>query len=423
MQWAAKPVRARGLVALTLLLALGLATPAAGPAPAPAGAPLTELRALWVLRTSLTDPVRIDRLVRHAAESGFNALFVQVRARGDAFYAGGPEPRGAGIRPGFDPLRHTIDAARAARLRVHVWLNLNLVASAVTLPTDPAHIVRAHPEWLMVPRELAPALVRLSPSDPRYLSRLAAWTAARLARHEGLFASPITPEAARYLEGIAADLTTRYPVDGVHLDYVRYPSTSFDYSAAALAAFRASLLPALAPADRARLDARLARDPLVYADTFPQRWITFRQLRVTDLVARIRGAVQRARPGVTLSAAVFPDPDDAAANKLQDWRNWAERGLVDAFCPMAYTTSLPHFSRQIGVASRAVAPQALWAGIGAYRLTPAQTVTHIAAARQQGARGVVLFSYDSLVEAPGRSRLFDIGRSAFVPARAAAGRD
>ena len=63
----------------------------------------------------------------------------------------------------------------------------------------------------------------------------------------------------------------------------------------------------------------------------------------------------------------------------------------------------------------------MWAGIGAYRLTPAQTIDHIAAARRNGAAGVVLFSYDSLVESTARDPLGAIGRVAFAPSRADAG--
>lgn len=408
--------RSVSCAALLALLHIGLP---GGSSAAQAPPPL-ETRALWVLRTSLTSPDRIDRLVREAANSGFNTLFLQVRARGDAFYAGGIEPTGAGVAAGFDPLAHGLRSARAAGLRVHVWINVNLVASAVTVPTERSHVVRAHPEWLMVPRELGASLARRDPRDPSYVATLAWWTRKRRDRVEGLYASPVAPGAAKYLEDLVRDLVRRYPVDGVHLDYVRFPSTEFDYSASALAAFRESVRPDLTPAERTRLDARLARDPLVYANTFPQRWTEFRRLRLADLVARIRGAVRAERPDALLSAAVYPDPEQAAAHKLQDWASWARRGLIDAVCPMAYTTSLPQFRRQIVAASRAADPQPLWAGIGAYRLTPAATAAHIAAARRSGARGIVLFSYDSLVDAPRRDSLGDIGRAAFTPARASA---
>lgn len=379
-----------------------------------------ETRALWVLRTSLTSADRIDRLVRSARAAGFNTLFLQVRARGDAFYGGGVEPRGAGVPAGFDPLAHALRAARAAGLATHVWVNVNLVASAAAPPRDPSHLVRTHPEWLMVPRELAPALAGLSPRDPRYVARLAEWTRRRSSRIEGLYASPVPVEAARYLEGIVGDLAARYPFDGLHLDYVRYPSAEFDHSPAALAAFRASVAPELGARDRARLDARLAREPLVYADNFPARWAQFRRTRLADLVARLRAAVRASRPAAIISAAVYPEQKDAVDDRLQDWPDWARRGLVDVFCPMAYTTDLDRFSLQIQTAGRLAAPRALWAGIGAYRLTPARTVEHIAAARQAGAHGVVLFSYDSLTEPPRPGALERIGRLAFAAERAAA---
>src|SRR5690606_39203711 len=52
-----------------------------------------EVRALWVTRASLTTPAAIDALVSSARASGFNTLLVQVRGRGDAYFAGGLEPR------------------------------------------------------------------------------------------------------------------------------------------------------------------------------------------------------------------------------------------------------------------------------------------------------------------------------------------
>jgi uncharacterized lipoprotein YddW (UPF0748 family) len=371
-----------------------------------------------VLRGSLTTPEKIDRLVAAASHAGFNKLFLQIRGRGDAYYASTLEPRGVAIAPRFDPLGHAVAAARAAGLRVHVWFNVNLIASPNILPSDRAHIVYAHPEWLMVPRPLAADLARIPPRDPRYLSKLVDWTKKNAAGVEGLYASPIVPDAARHVEAVVTDIVTRYPVAGVHLDYIRYPSPLFDHSQAALAGFRASLVRELPAAERQRLDARLRHDPLVYADTFPDRWTTYRRLRLADLVARVRGAVRHARPDALVTAAVIPDAREAYEHKLQDWPDWARRGLIDAFCPMTYTASLQTFNRQVAAARQAAAPRPVWAGIGAYRLTAEQTVDHFAAAREAGAAGIVLFSYDSLAEQPNRDLLGNIGRSAFAPRRA-----
>src|SRR4029078_3466365 len=51
----------------------------------PSGGSPEEVRALWVLRTSLTTPASIEGLVRTAHDHGFNTLLVQVRGRGDAY--------------------------------------------------------------------------------------------------------------------------------------------------------------------------------------------------------------------------------------------------------------------------------------------------------------------------------------------------
>ncbi len=372
----------------------------------------SEVRALWVQRASITSPDQITRLVRDARASGFNTLLVQVRGRGDAYFTQGLEPRPPTLanQPAtFDPLGQTLTAAHAAGLRVHAWLNVNLIASVTLPPTDRTHVMHKHPEWLMVPRALAPGLLTRNAHDPVYLARPSAWTRAHANSVEGLFTSPIPVDAAHYVENVITDLVDRYPVDGVHLDYIRYPTADFDYSALALAAFRDSMQADLTAAERTRLDARLARDPLIYTNTFPERWQLYRRTRLTDLVARIRGAVKRARPQAMLTAAVKPDIRDAFESRLQDWQDWAARGLLDAICPMAYTPDLGRFSLAVQGAARAAVPQPLWAGIGAYRLDSAETVSHIRAARAAGARGIALFSYDSL-SAP---ELRTIGRAAF----------
>ena len=47
-----------------------------------------EVRALWVVRTSLTSPQAIEDMVVAAKQSGFNTLLVQVRGRGDSYFVG-----------------------------------------------------------------------------------------------------------------------------------------------------------------------------------------------------------------------------------------------------------------------------------------------------------------------------------------------
>lgn len=93
---------------------------------------------------------------------------------------------------------------------------------------------------------------------------------------------------------------------------------------------------------------------------------------------------------------------------------WLENRWIDVVCPMAYTPDASVFASQIASVRRAAGNQAVWAGIGAYRLSPAQTVENIETARRLGASGIVLFSYDSLVPR-GLDYLGSVGRAAFSP--------
>jgi uncharacterized lipoprotein YddW (UPF0748 family) len=403
-------MRALPLVAVIAVWS-GLVVGRGQPAPA-------EVRGLWVVRTSLSSPASVAQVVRDAKQTGFNTLLVQVRGRGDAYYASAIEPRAAALAkqpPDFDPLREVITAARAAGLKVHAWVSVNLIASAHELPASPDHVVNRHPDWLMVPRALAQDLRSVDPASPAYVGKIARWTRAQ-PDVEGIFVSSAHPMAAAHTAAVIADLARRYDVDGIHLDYVRYPSADFDYSRETLDQFRASVVPDLAPAERDRLDRRLPIDAMAYTDMFPIRWAAFRRSRLTSLVMRVRTAVRAARTDAVLSAAVHPDAQEAFDRRLQDWRLWAENRLVDVVCPMAYTTDAEVFSAQVQEASRIAPPGALWAGIGAYRLPAAQVAANIGVVRKAGAAGFVLFSYESLGESQGSAAdyLGEVGRSAFA---------
>lgn len=383
-----------------------------------------EVRGLWVVRTALTSAASIARMVEGAEAAGFNTLLVQVRGRGDAYYQGGLEPRAealAAAAPGFDPLATTIAAARARGLRVLAWINVNLVASAQDLPLQPAHMVNRSPEWLMVPRALAQELSAASPDSPGFVGRIARWTRANSHVVEGLYASPAQPGAADHIVSVAADIARRYEIDGVHFDYLRYPGAEFDYGRATLNGFRAAVAGDLPAATTRALDARLPDDALAWVDAMPARWDEFRRTKLTTLVHRLRASVLAARPRALVTAAVVADADQARRAKMQDWRRWLDLGVLDVACPMAYTPEDAVFERQIASAVESTTTGAIWAGIGAYRLTPEQTVARIATARRAGAEGVVLFSYDSLVEATPATYLHDVGRGAFPDTRPAPG--
>jgi uncharacterized lipoprotein YddW (UPF0748 family) len=384
-----------------------------------------ETRALWVQRGSLATPQSIATLVKSARDHGFNTLLVQVRGRGEAYYLGGVEPRATELlrqADGFDPLATVLEAGHAAGLRVHAWMNVNLISSAVELPSAREHLIYRHPAWLMVPRDIGQQLAKVEPESPGYVGTLARWTRTQSAEIEGLYASPIIPEAADYIDSIVRTVVRRYPVDGMHFDYARYPNDRFDYSRLAIREFRAFVRNQLPESTRRALDAQEQDDLFAYPDSLPDQWREFRVSRMTGLINRLHATVKRERGDALVSVAVVPDVRDAERHRLQNWGAWAQTGLVDVVCPMAYATEASQFAEQIADARAAAGSRPVWAGIGSYRLSPKETIDNIQTARRLGANGIVLFSYDNLINSrqSASDYLSVVGRTAFTPSAPAA---
>lgn len=368
-----------------LLLAAALQAQAA---PAPAG----EMRGLWVVRTALVSPESVDRLVDDAAAGGLNALFVQVRGRGDAFYASrlvARSPLLAKEPASFDPLQRLLARARARGLAVHAWVNVLLTSHFQPVPED--NVVALHPEWVMVPRSVERDRI---PSDPRGLLWLVRNAARGNPDVEGFYLSPSAPGVGDHLEAVLRELLGAYAVDGLHLDFVRYPSADYDHSVAALEGFR-----------RQSGGGDLLRGPVER----PLAWAAYKRDVLTNLVARLTRAARETRPGLLISAALVPDQATALHQKFQSWPEWLQLGILDAACPMAYTPDLRIFREQVEEArTRVRAGQSLWAGIGAYRLSMSEIAERIAESRSLGASGYVLFSHESFAD--GSSRALRFGR-------------
>lgn len=361
--------------------------------------PVNEIRALWVVRTTLTGPEKIRKMVESAAQGGFNTLIVQVRGRGDAFYQSRREPRATELKAlptDFDPLAVTLAEAHRRGLKVHVWLNTSLLANLDALPENPDHVFNKHPEWLAVPRPVATELYLMRPKDPRYRTRIVEWSKANRAELEGVYTGPANPKVREHIYRIWLDILQKYPVDGLHFDYVRLASPDFDYSRTSLESFRKWLGPQLTSSDRGSLKAALKKDPLAATDMFKDKFADFQREQITILVEKIYRSVKRRRPEVLVSAAVFANDENAYTRRFQDWRRWLKMGILDVVCPMAYSTDTEVFRKQIEIATfnAHANGKLVWAGIGAYRIPAESTIEKIQTARTIGADGIILFSYD-----------------------------
>jgi uncharacterized lipoprotein YddW (UPF0748 family) len=220
------------------------------------------------------------------------------------------------------------------------------------------------------------------------------------------WASPAIPGVVDHEMGILREIASRYDIPGLQLDRIRYPAGSeeagqetrtvkgrkvtvpspVDYNPEALRRFRAK-------AGRPAGSAVEESDP---------EWIRFRQDQVTEFVRAARRELQRVRPGIALSAAVFPVPASAARQQMQDWTLWAREGLVDALCTMAYEADPVAWGGLVALEREAAGAVTLLPGIGASQMArPEQVEAHVAAARRIGVPGYTVFNAFSLFEKKG----------------------
>jgi len=285
-------------------------------------------------------------------------------------------------------------------MQVHGWVNV-LLAAHFGQPLPHGHVLQKHPDWAMVPKSAATAA--LVASNWRRL-QLVMQAGRSEGDVEGYYLSPAVARVGEHLEAVVRELVREYPLDGLHLDFIRYPGPTYDYSKAALEGFRRS--------------GGGGGDLLGAPERNPAGWDDYRRQLVTALATRLCDAARGQRPGLVISAAVVPDEAQAVHHKFQDWPRWLAAGLLGAICPMTYTPDNEIFRQQLEWArDRAGVGRPVWAGIAAYRLDVAGIVEKVSLARRSGARGVVLFSHESLV--PGDLRR--LRQEAFPPRQAAAG--
>jgi uncharacterized lipoprotein YddW (UPF0748 family) len=364
---------------------------AADPAAQPGPDLPSDPKALWVVRDGLLSPNAIRRMVADAARAGVTDLFVQVRGRGDAYYESSLVPAALPLQRAwkrhghYDPLELVLELAHIRGIRVHAWMNVYLVRSEGNVPAG--HVTLEHPDWVAEDRSGVP-MTALSARRLR-----AAWT-------EGAYLDPGNTQVVKHFMDVVTELLARYPVDGIHLDYVRYPVLDVGYSEAMRAGFRR-----MTGVDPLELDAneaglRRERGDEGYTE-LQRRWMGFKAAQVTAMVASVHDAVRAMQPQVILSAAVKPDPDKAYAQVGQDWVRWVRKGLVDVVAPMMYSPSRTVVREQARELSRIVPPERVWAGIAVYNQSLAAAEDNIRTCRAAGLGGISIFSYNSL---PGGGR-------------------
>jgi uncharacterized lipoprotein YddW (UPF0748 family) len=345
--------------------------------------PSDEIRALWVVRDALTTPGDIDRCIDLAVQTRFHILFVQVRGRANAYYDSSLEPPAHDLRypiRDFDPLRYMIAKAHAAGIEVHAWVNVYFAWSNGDVPPPEGHVVRTRPDWLVTDADGVRA-------DERSVGE---WKADGI---EGYFVSPFSALARDHVVAVVADLIDRYDVDGIHLDYVRFPGAAYGFGLEARTRF--ALDWGFDPAD-------LHKDPALVsavigvgaAASLDSVWAARRSQQVDSLVLALRDV----SAGLPLSAAVVADPQSARKDKGQDWVGWVHRRWMDFVVPMAYNYRPGDFRDWVQIMHNTIGRDRMLVGLAIYGGRDAYVDRSINILRVDRVSGFAIFSYNVLAE-------------------------
>jgi len=337
--------------------------------------PLREVRAVWLATAAGLDwPTTTDRvqqqsslraILEQLSQAQFNTVFFQVRPRGDAYYQSHHEPWAENLSgtmgkdPGWDPLRFLIDEAHRRGIEVHAWVNVFKVRSNNDWPPSVMHPMRKFPQWCF--------------------------------HYQGEdWMDPGYPGVRTYTVNVILDLVRNYDLDGVNLDYARYPGADFPDDAS----YR-------------QYGYRMARE----------RW---RVHNISSFVAAVYDSVTSLKPWVKIGSSPLGIPgtelDPSTASTLrrfsQDAPSWIEARKQDYVSPQLYWTiggnhGTPDFSALIERWARWSEQRQVYAGIAAYKPEVMRELqSEIDVARSAGASGEAYFRFGSLFPQAAQERLY-----------------
>ena len=274
-----------------------------------------EIRAIWLDRGTIVEagsPAGLERLFDRLDAMGITTVFFETINAGYPIYPSAITRQNPLTR-GWDPLEAAVELAHDRNMELHAWVWAFAVGNArhneiVGDPIDyPGPVLEAHPEWAN----------RNDEGQVRDQSRKT-------------FLDPANPEARWFVIRELDEIVTNYDVDGIQLDYIRYPfqdpgaERTYGYGVAG----------------REQFEALTGVDPLTISprdrDLWAQ-WTQFRVDNVTTFVREVREWIDSRRPGLTLSTAVFAFSTHDRIHKLQQhWEAWIEEGIIDQVVLMSY---------------------------------------------------------------------------------------
>lgn len=170
----------------------------------------TNFRLDWPPPTFNADEQKsaILEILNNLKRNNFNTIYFQIRSNGVVLFNSSHEPLSPHLTgivngdPGYDPLTFVIEESHKRGMEIHAWANMArcFSGSETEIFNDTNHISKKKPEWI----------VRVNGNgSPAY------WL------------DPGLPEVKNYLASLLEEVVINYDIDGIHLDFLRYPDKDF----------------------------------------------------------------------------------------------------------------------------------------------------------------------------------------------------
>ena len=347
---------------LTLLMALTLLAGLMPAAKANAAEETNPMRAIW-LRPKETTKEQVETHVQQIKDAGLNTIFLETVFNGytifpveyDATYQN-PDYNG------FDVLQAYIDACHSRGMQLHCWVESFFVGMQTVDGGGP--VIRKHKDWLLTDKD------GNNWEDTMY--------------GKMYFLNPARPECREWIVGLYEILCTNYDIDGIQLDYVRYPekTNTKDYGY-----------------DEYTINAFVAERGFDPRDYKPKSYEVkafdyFKLQQVTEYVKMCSNRLRAVKPELIISLSVYPFFDDGRDNFMQDTRDWMKKGYGDLVVPMAYYESMVDSLARDAIKVAGSAANTVVGVSSQNGFTTESLQTQVQAALGRGA-GVAIFEFES----------------------------
>lgn len=328
---------------------------------------LGQHHGLWVVRNSLNTQKDLQQLDVIDQKIGLTDVYLQVRALGTNVY-----DQSENNSLSIDEI---VKFCHQRQIKVHAWINVMFIWAKKIPPSFPAHTFNVDGDHLMTD---------VNNNTPK-LSLL------KQKGVEGYFIDPGAFSNFTQIISLSRSLIAVHHLDGIHLDYLRYPGRGFIFSKYLRTKFMKMYY-----LDPVHLFKGFSQDIVL------QEWYgNFLLNELNNFVENLRTELKNMSNNSILSVAVKPDMKMAKTEYYQDWLSWLQQDDCDYVLMMNYSPDDYEFVRNLDNAVNGNFREKIVCGIGAYYLDQKQLEQRMALVLKSGLRGFALFSFTTLKEQPG----------------------